>query len=541
MKKLVLGVLLIGLYFSVQAQPDQTDSVTVTFKVTVPNLIPKDATIYWAGSLNRWDPGNNFFPKSTPESLHQKNGGWEIKLTASKGDTVQYKYTRGSMFSVEEQDDFTYRPLRKIVFDQSKTVYDTVAAWHDRPPKGLQSNWPQVPLETTKQTISMNGVVQNGTGSFLYDKSIGSRFFDMSTLNTKVRDIPKNVRKQVIYFLKISDAPDNTVIILAGKTDTNNGWNIYIDKNNDNQIDTDEVILNILTDTTTHTWRGTVQFQKISGGSVVDDTVNIGIRNATNLPPGYRSSAEKGAPDLTYQLPFHQRKGVLNGKEFYLIAPFTQELSKFFYLAVDQNHNDTLSIGSGSNEVSPFRLNQMFQRRRFYIFPTFQLGNDFWDVVSVNDEGTSIRLKPAPNTKAKIDISPGKPAPKWVAMTTNGDKISSKSLIGKYVLLNFWGSWCGGCVQEIPKLRRAYKKFKSDKFEIVGFDYGDNRRSFKHALTKYAISWPQVRDKKGNYKTKFSVFGFPANFLIGPEGKVLETEATLRGEKLIPTLEKYLK
>lgn len=243
---------------------------------------------------------------------------------------------------------------------------------------------------------------------------------------------------------------------------------------------------------------------------------------------------------MGYRVPFKQRKGTLDGHHFYLTVPFTTSFTAYFWLNVDRDHNDTLEIGSGTNEVSSIDFGKMFHVKKYYLYPTFKLNNKFWEIADIDPKGTWIRLRPAKNAKAKVHIVVGKMAPKWKGTTIKGQQPSSESLRGKYVLLDFWGSWCGGCIQEIPLLKKVYKQFHSANFELLGFAL-DTQKSLHKAMRKYQLTWPQIVDPKGDYGAKFAVRGYPTLYLIGPKGDVLEMGSSLYGKQLIKTLEKYLK
>lgn len=241
---------------AVYPQQISSDSVTVTFHLTTLESVA-ESKLFWAGSLNSWDPGDRgrgMSPKDHSKPLTSKDGSWTLQLTAPKNEKALYKYTRGSIYSVEENADFTYKEPRTVTFDKNKTIHDTVAAWHDRPPESLSEQWPNVPLEPVNKTITYNGEAIDGFGTLLYDKSMGARFFDVHTFQTETGGISAEMSTHVNYFLKISDAPDNTIFVMAGKLSETEPWNVYLDQNNNNSIDSEELIFTIHSDPKNERW-----------------------------------------------------------------------------------------------------------------------------------------------------------------------------------------------------------------------------------------------------------------------------------------------
>lgn len=527
----------------INLQAQESDSVTVRFEVEIPTKTPSEDTIFWTGDLNNWDPGNKgsgFSPKELAKPLSKTDGNLVISVTGSKGDTVSYKYTRGSMFSVEEKADLTYREPRKVVFDNKKVIRDTVVGWHDIPPKSIQDRWPKIILKEDSIPIVSGEKLMDGSGTMLYDLKKVSRFFDVTTFYTNVESLPYEA-EHVNYFLKLSDAPDNTVLVTAIKQPKHGLWTVYADQNNDNSIASSEKVFSVFANQQgAESWEGKIAFQQLDNGKVVESSVKMNLSYAPEVPRGYSSSVHKDAPDLTYKLPFKIRKGSIQNNSFYVVNEFKNKFSEYFWIGTDQNGNDSLNIGSGSAEVDQINLNQMYREQKFFIHPGLSLGDSYWQVANIQEDGKWIRLRPKEVENADTKIVKGKKAPRWNAKTIQDKRISSTSMRGKYVLLDFWGSWCGPCIKEIPILQSAYKKFNSPKFEIVGFAY-DSKCAFKAANRKYNLKWPQVLDSSGKYSKKFLVTGYPTHYLIGPNGKVLEKGDALSSNKLIETLSEYLK
>lgn len=123
--------------------------------------------------------------------------------------------------------------------------------------------------------------------------------------------------------------------------------------------------------------------------------------------------------------------------------------------------------------------------------------------------------------------------PDFAQTDVNGKVLSIQSLRGKYVLIDFWASWCLPCRQENPSVLAAYRKFKSKEFEILGISLDSEKENWLKAINTDQLSWLHVSDLNGwnNAVSKmFNIKSIPDNFLIDPNGKVLARG--LRGEAL---------
>lgn len=146
-----------------------------------------------------------------------------------------------------------------------------------------------------------------------------------------------------------------------------------------------------------------------------------------------------------------------------------------------------------------------------------------------------------PNSKPGIP-GIGDAAPDFTLNDENGKAISLSSFKGKYVLVDFWASWCGPCRAENPNVVAAYNKFKNKNFTILGVSLDENKDKWLKAIKSDNLAWQQVSDLKGWGNITVGLYGFdgiPYNVLIDPSGKIIATE--LRGSELHSFLEKTLK
>jgi peroxiredoxin len=135
----------------------------------------------------------------------------------------------------------------------------------------------------------------------------------------------------------------------------------------------------------------------------------------------------------------------------------------------------------------------------------------------------------------------GAKAPVFTQNDANGKPVSLTDLRGKYVLLEFWASWCHPCRAESPNLLKQYKIYKSKGFEILSVSVDSDKSRWLEAIAKDGLTWTQVSDLKGwdnEARKLYGLSGVPGNFLISPEGKIIAKN--LIGEKLNAKLAEML-
>ncbi len=136
----------------------------------------------------------------------------------------------------------------------------------------------------------------------------------------------------------------------------------------------------------------------------------------------------------------------------------------------------------------------------------------------------------------------GSIAPDFTMNDINGKPFTLSSLRGKYVLVDFWASWCAPCRGENPNVVKAYNQYKNKNFTILGVSLDDDKAAWEGAIKKDNLTWKHVSDLKGWDNATVSMYGYqgiPYNVLLDPTGKIIGTE--LRGPALEAKLAEVLK
>jgi len=122
-----------------------------------------------------------------------------------------------------------------------------------------------------------------------------------------------------------------------------------------------------------------------------------------------------------------------------------------------------------------------------------------------------------------------------------GKEVDLSKMTDKVVLVDFWATWCGPCVAEMPNVIAAYGKYKEKGFEVVGISLDEDKAAVEKFVEENKMPWSQYFDGKGwenELAQHFGISGIPATFLVGKDGKIVA--ANLHGEELEAAIEKAL-
>ena len=135
----------------------------------------------------------------------------------------------------------------------------------------------------------------------------------------------------------------------------------------------------------------------------------------------------------------------------------------------------------------------------------------------------------------------GEKAPAFSAMTHQGTEVSLESLEGNFVLIDFWGSWCGPCRAEVPGMKAIYNKYRNttfangERFEIVGVGIERKESSWRNAIDKLDLDWNyHILDLSTNMKffnseiaTLYGIKELPTKYLLNPKGEIIGVNPSL--------------
>jgi len=167
-------------------------------------------------------------------------------------------------------------------------------------------------------------------------------------------------------------------------------------------------------------------------------------------------------------------------------------------------------------------------------YPDTTVGRDADRIISSiqqHQEGRKIRRA----------LADGAPFPDFSEKDLEGNVLSAAKYKGKLVLVDFWATWCGPCVGELPGLMKAYHNHHAEGFEIIGISLDMDEQKLKSFLQAKEIPWAQYFDGKGwqnKLAAKYGIQSIPAAFLLDRAGKIIGQD--LRGEALEEVLAKAL-
>ncbi len=125
-------------------------------------------------------------------------------------------------------------------------------------------------------------------------------------------------------------------------------------------------------------------------------------------------------------------------------------------------------------------------------------------------------IRPGPSV-----VRIGDPAPQFAVADLDGNPLRLADFAGRPVILNFWASWCGPCVEEFPLLQQAEQQHATDGLAVIGIVYQDRSEAARAFMQRMDADWPAAMDPGDSLASRYAIFAPPETFFIGRDGTVV--------------------
>ena len=126
------------------------------------------------------------------------------------------------------------------------------------------------------------------------------------------------------------------------------------------------------------------------------------------------------------------------------------------------------------------------------------------------------------NSMQEHVVGVGDAAPGFTVKTESGAEISPRNFGGKLLILNFWASWCGPCVQEMPSLVAVQKMFANDGVVVLGINVDHKQENYRNMVKRFHVGFQTAWDPQENINYRYGTYRFPESYIIDKNGKVLQ-------------------
>ena len=256
------------------------------------------------------------------------------------------------------------------------------------------------------------------------------------------------------------------------------------------------------------------------------------------------SLSAKSAPFVTYEL--STNNGVLDKKVKVLILLNANDRLMFSFPQVFETLflNKKIQVSHGFanvtfDEKSSFIIDG--KQEEIGLHELIKIDSSMYKNLGVDINKNTLILQRSPKNKELFSTNIGyKAIPFKIKKLNSTDSMSLSNYNGKFLYIDFWGTWCAPCLIELPTISDAYEKTARKDIEFLGIAVHDTKEKLENYIKDFSFKYPQVLESDSkNLKKKYNIVGFPTTFLIDRKGKIVAKN--LKGEKLLDSLNYYIK
>lgn len=361
------------------------------------------------------------------------------------------------------------------------------------PVKGIPKNWSNV----DKSMVWLN------THQLIYQNFLAGNFTQeqYESLQKSWKWSPDTA--------KLSEKPIKCyVYTITGFDEKIGKWGAMIDTNNNLDFSDEKAVYpKVIDNKDPYSYQNPtiVQYEIYRRGKVVKATVPMVVKTMGS--------------EFLYNFPQHAQATLSKNGKNYSVAVISG------FMRTDFESPSLVDISSVDNNE------RVFDDKLTKISENIVLGGIRYKNKGVDVYTNTLRLEPVDDEIKEYSLQVGYPFRPFSAQEfTTKRPIALADYKGKYVYIDFWGTWCAGCVQDIPSLRKMYREINKTRFEFIGIA-ADSPDKLTKFINEEHIKWPQiVSDNSNKLVDTYSVTGFPTSVLLDPNGIVIARN--LRGEEL---------